>query len=93
MTDAFETLSDIRNALKSGAASAEEIARSAIAQIEARNPGLHAFVALDPVRALADARRIDALLKLGAPLGPLAGAPIGVKDIIDVAGCRPAQAR
>ncbi len=76
----------MRRALQSGASSAGEIIEAALARIARGNDKLHAFVASDVERALADARRIDALRKRGVPLGPLAGAPIGVKDIIDVAG-------
>src|SRR5476649_822717 len=86
MNDLPSTLADLRSAYESGAASAEGIAESTLARIAHDNARLHAFVALDSKRALADARHVDALRKLGVKLGPLAGAPIGVKDIIDVAG-------
>jgi aspartyl-tRNA(Asn)/glutamyl-tRNA(Gln) amidotransferase subunit A len=86
MIEAVATLADVRNALESGASSAEEITENALTRIARENGKLHAFIALDAERARADARHIDALRKLGARLGPLAGAPIGVKDIIDVAG-------
>ncbi|WP_158818294.1 amidase [Methylocapsa sp. S129] len=86
MNDEPMTFADLRSAFGSSASSAEEIARSAFARIERDNGKLHAFVALDQERALADARHIDALRKLGVKLGPLAGAPIGIKDLIDVAG-------
>jgi aspartyl-tRNA(Asn)/glutamyl-tRNA(Gln) amidotransferase subunit A len=86
MSDELWTLADVRSVLESGASSAEEIAGQALARIERQDGRLHAFVALDGERALIDARRIDALRKLGVRLGPLAGAPVGVKDIIDVAG-------
>jgi aspartyl-tRNA(Asn)/glutamyl-tRNA(Gln) amidotransferase subunit A len=91
MNDLPSTLANLRSAYESGAASAEGVAESALARIAHDNARLHAFVALDPKRALADARHVDALRKLGVKLGPLAGAPIGVKDIIDVAG-HPTQA-
>jgi aspartyl-tRNA(Asn)/glutamyl-tRNA(Gln) amidotransferase subunit A len=86
MNDLPSTLADLRSAFESGAASAEDIAKRTLARIARDNAKLHAFVALDSERALADARHIDALRKLGVRLGPLAGAPIGIKDIIDVAG-------
>jgi aspartyl-tRNA(Asn)/glutamyl-tRNA(Gln) amidotransferase subunit A len=91
MNDQPLTFADLRSAFESGAASAEDIANQTLARIARDNPKLHAFVALDSERALADARHIDALRKLGVRLGPLAGVPIGVKDIIDVAG-HPTQA-
>jgi aspartyl-tRNA(Asn)/glutamyl-tRNA(Gln) amidotransferase subunit A len=86
MKHAVATLADVRRALESGASSAEDITDAALARIARDNGKLHAFVALDAERARADARHIDALRKLGVKMGPLAGAPIGVKDIIDVAG-------
>ena len=86
MNDQPSTLADLRRAFESGASSAEEVAKETLAHIERNNGQLHAFVALDRERALADARHNDALRKLGVKLGPLAGVPIGVKDIIDMAG-------
>jgi len=85
MADKLFTVNDVRRALASGA-SASDVVKRALAEVERENGELRAFVALDAKRALADARRIDDLLANGAPVGPLAGVPIGVKDLIDVAG-------
>jgi aspartyl-tRNA(Asn)/glutamyl-tRNA(Gln) amidotransferase subunit A len=85
MGDHLFTLGEVRKAM-AGGVSALDIAERALADIERENGALHAFVALDRERALIDARHIDALLKSGAPRGPLAGVPIGIKDLIDVAG-------
>jgi aspartyl-tRNA(Asn)/glutamyl-tRNA(Gln) amidotransferase subunit A len=79
------TLDDVRRAMARGV-SALEITNRALAKIESENDALRAFVTLDADRARIDARRIDALREAGAPLGPLAGVPIGVKDLIDVGG-------
>ncbi len=84
MNDGIATLADVRSALASGESSAQDIAKQTLARIERRNGELRAFVAFHAERALADARHVDALRKLGVRLGPLAGAPIGIKDIIDV---------
>jgi len=80
------TFSDVGRLLESHALNVEQLTSQTLDNIEARNGALRAFVALDRQRALADARHIDALRKLGVKLGPLAGVTIGVKDIIDVAG-------
>jgi aspartyl-tRNA(Asn)/glutamyl-tRNA(Gln) amidotransferase subunit A len=85
MNDLPSTLAETRSAFQSGVASAQELTERALTRIGRENPKLHAFVELDAERARADARHVDELRKLGAPLGPLAGALIGVKDIIDVA--------
>ncbi|MGD0722620.1 MAG: amidase [Roseiarcus sp.] len=86
MSVAIQTLAQLRAALGSGASSAHEIARRALADIEARDPALGAFATVDAEGALADARRVDEARRRGIDPGPLAGAPIGIKDIIDVAG-------
>jgi aspartyl-tRNA(Asn)/glutamyl-tRNA(Gln) amidotransferase subunit A len=85
MHDELATLADVRTALASGALSAQDIAKLTLARIDRRNGELHAFAAIHAERALADAHHIDALRKIGVRLGPLAGAPIGIKDLIDVA--------
>lgn len=77
---------DLALLLRSGACSAREIALDAIAEIERVDPALHTFVAIDPERVLADADAADAARRSGHDLGPLHGIPIGVKDIVDVAG-------
>jgi len=54
-----------------------------IAQFEDR---VHAWVQVDADGARAQAARLDAELANGQSRGPLHGIPMGVKDIIDVAG-------
>jgi len=51
-------------------------------RIDEREPTVQAWVSRDPERSRAAADRIDAEPKAG----PLSGLPIGVKDVIDVAG-------
>lgn len=65
------------------AAAAVEQAEARIAAEDSRGPQLHAVIALAPT-ALEQAWRADAAL--GAPRGALRGAPIVVKDNIEVAG-------
>ncbi len=71
--------------------SARELVTSALARIEEIDPRVNAFVAIDGERALADAGAIDARLAAGEDIGPLAGIPIGVKDLEDAAGFRTTQ--
>jgi Asp-tRNA(Asn)/Glu-tRNA(Gln) amidotransferase A subunit family amidase len=54
-----------------------------IAQFEDR---IHAWVLVDEEGARKEARRQTDMLARGEDLGPLHGIPIGIKDIIDVAG-------
>lgn len=80
------TVEAIAEGVHSGEFSAVEVTSHALAQIEARNADLNAFVAVDADAALAQARRIDAARASGEPLGLLAGVPIGVKDLEDAVG-------
>lgn len=73
-------------AVRSGAASAVEIAEATLAHIAARNPALNAFTAITADRALAAARAIDGRRARGETLGPLAGAPFAVKNLFDIEG-------
>jgi Asp-tRNA(Asn)/Glu-tRNA(Gln) amidotransferase A subunit family amidase len=55
-------------------------------RIDVLEPSVQAWVHLDARAALAEARERDADVADGRPAGPLHGVPIGIKDIIDVAG-------
>jgi aspartyl-tRNA(Asn)/glutamyl-tRNA(Gln) amidotransferase subunit A len=75
-------------ALRSGELTAVALTRQALARIAARDPALHAFIAVTADRALAEAARADAALAAGTDLGPMHGIPYALKDIYDVAGLR-----
>src|SRR5262249_31295033 len=47
---------------------------------------LNVFVHLEPEPILARARSIDAKRRAGEPLGPLAGVPVAIKDVLCVEG-------
>ena len=68
--------------------SARELTAHALARIEALNPAVNAFVAVDGERALEQAAAVDQIVATGGDPGPLAGVPIGVKDLEDAAGYR-----
>jgi Asp-tRNA(Asn)/Glu-tRNA(Gln) amidotransferase A subunit family amidase len=59
-----------------------EVVSSCIERIEALDPTVHAFAALDPEIALRYARRLDERLAQGFD-GPLLGVPVGVKDVFN----------
>jgi Asp-tRNA(Asn)/Glu-tRNA(Gln) amidotransferase A subunit family amidase len=69
-------------ALATGHLTAERFAAGCLARIAEREPTTAAWEYLDPGAALEQAREID---RRGRP-GPLHGAAIAVKDIIDTAG-------
>lgn len=64
----------------------EQLIAETLERIERLNPVLNAYISVLGVRALADARRLDAELAAGHCRGPLHGLPISVKDLIDVEG-------
>jgi len=66
--------------------SARQLTEAALANIEKQNPLLNAFCAVRPDDALAQADAIDRRLRAGDPVGPLAGIPLGVKDLEEVQG-------
>jgi aspartyl-tRNA(Asn)/glutamyl-tRNA(Gln) amidotransferase subunit A len=59
---------------------------AALARSREKGETLNAFVEVMPESARATARYLDEMTASGVSLGPLHGLPIGVKDIIDVAG-------
>lgn len=71
--------------------SARELVSAALDRIEEIDPRVNAFVAIDGERALADAATVDARIVAGDDVGPLAGIPIGVKDLEDAIGFRTTQ--
>ncbi len=71
-----------------GRRSAVELATGALDRIEEHNPAINAFVAVDRPGALGQAAAVDAAVAAGERVGPLAGIPIGVKDLEDAAGLR-----
>jgi aspartyl-tRNA(Asn)/glutamyl-tRNA(Gln) amidotransferase subunit A len=63
-----------------------ELMAAALARIERLDPKLHAFIRLDADAAMDAARAAEAEITKGRIRGPLHGVPVGIKDIIDVAG-------
>ncbi len=77
---------ELAKQVREGRQSARGLVDHALARIEADNPTINAFVAVDADRARRAADAIDAKVKDGHHPGPLAGIPIGVKDLEDAAG-------
>ena len=68
----------------------EQVAR-ALAAIDRLDGTIHAFVAIDAERALAEADEVDRRIAAGEDVGPLAGVPLAVKDIEDATGFTTSQ--
>ena len=83
-----ENIVDLADRVRRRELSARELTDVALARIEATNPTLNAFVALDADRARAEAAAVDAQIARGDAVGPLAGLPLAVKDTEDAIGYR-----
>lgn len=73
-------------ALADGTISSEQLVTSALDRLHDTEARVHAWAHVDADAALAAARESDRRRAGGRSRGPLDGVPIGVKDIIDVAG-------
>lgn len=78
----LDSASEIIRLQASGQASAVEIATRAIDAIEATQPTINAFTHFDRELAVAAAAAVDAKRSKGEKLGPLAGVPVAVKDVL-----------
>ncbi len=75
------TATEIAAAVNARAVTCESVVRACLEHIAAREPAVQAWQHLDADGAIAQARALD---QRGVR-GPLAGVPIGIKDIIDTA--------
>ena len=79
-------VTELAHGVRRGTLGARELVAHALERIDALNPTLNAFVAVDGERAMESAGRVDDAVARGEDPGPLAGIPIGVKDLEDAAG-------
>jgi aspartyl-tRNA(Asn)/glutamyl-tRNA(Gln) amidotransferase subunit A len=89
------TIESVRAAVASRKTTATAVAEQHYAKIAAEDgpngvspsgKGINSFLALSRERALAQAAKIDAQAAKGEALGPLAGVPIGIKDVLTMVG-------
>ena len=80
------TVAELAAAVRSGARPALEMTEAALARIARLNGTINAFVAVDEDGARAAASALDRRIAAGEDVGPLAGMPIGVKDLEDAEG-------
>jgi aspartyl-tRNA(Asn)/glutamyl-tRNA(Gln) amidotransferase subunit A len=82
------SISAARAGVLSGTVSATTLATAHYERIAAVDPAIHSFLALSRDRALAQAAKIDAAVQAGHAdnLGPLAGIPIAIKDVLVMTG-------
>jgi aspartyl-tRNA(Asn)/glutamyl-tRNA(Gln) amidotransferase subunit A len=74
--------------LDRGDITSEDLTGQFLQAIRDRDPKVKAFLQVDEPHVLEQARSIDARRKRGESLGPLAGIPVAVKDVLCTAGQR-----
>lgn len=81
-----KSATDLAAGIASGEVSAVEVATAHLDQIAAVDGAVHAFLHVDSDRALETAARVDAKRAAGEQLGPLAGVPLALKDVLTYVG-------
>ncbi len=80
------TACEIAGKVARGECTARALAHAYLSFIEQSEPKLHAYLRWLPDSALSQADAIDRARDAGAPLGPLAGVPMALKDIFVTRG-------
>jgi Asp-tRNA(Asn)/Glu-tRNA(Gln) amidotransferase A subunit family amidase len=80
------TIAEAAPQIQSGRLHPRELVERCLAQIAAHDGRLHAWVEVDEAAARRDAESLGREAAAGNYRGPLHGIPVGIKDIIDVAG-------
>lgn len=90
MTESYvekpKTLSELRAGIVSGRVKATDLATTYYERIAKVNAKLNVYLSLTRERALEQAARVDDAAAKGDPLGPLAGIPLGIKDVLVMRG-------
>jgi aspartyl-tRNA(Asn)/glutamyl-tRNA(Gln) amidotransferase subunit A len=84
------TIDEVRSAIGSGKATATAVAEQHYARIASEDgpegKNIHSFLALSRERSLSQAAKVDAMAAKGDALPPLAGVPVGIKDVLTMVG-------
>ena len=80
------TAAEVVARIKGKTISAVEITKAHLERSEKTGKALNSWIKLDAEGALSTAQEIDAAIARGDDPGPMAGAPIGLKDLIDMEG-------
>ncbi|MFI7211823.1 Asp-tRNA(Asn)/Glu-tRNA(Gln) amidotransferase subunit GatA [Micromonospora maritima] len=87
MTDLTKlSAADLAGLVATGETSAVEVTQAHLDRIGAVDDRVHAFLHVDTEGALAAARAVDERRAAGEELGPLAGVPVAVKDVLTTKG-------
>jgi aspartyl-tRNA(Asn)/glutamyl-tRNA(Gln) amidotransferase subunit A len=86
MMPELPTIAKAAHDMREGLLRPSDLVEHCLACIEQLESDVRAWVLIDSAGARREAKRLDDLQREGDWLGPLHGIPIGIKDIIDVAG-------
>jgi aspartyl-tRNA(Asn)/glutamyl-tRNA(Gln) amidotransferase subunit A len=76
----------LASAMQTGDVTSREITQACLDRIDAVDPKVHAFLHVDRDAALAAAEEVDRQRASGDVLGPLAGVPLALKDVLTMRG-------
>ena len=79
-------IAEMQRGIRSGALSASALVERCLARIDAIDPAVQAWRYVGRDSAREEAELLDREAKAGRFRGPLHGIPVGIKDVIDVAG-------
>ena len=82
------TIDSTRSAIQERQVTASALAEAFLKKIEDGDPKIGAYLSTCRERALAKAAAVDAMAGRGDPLPPLAGVPVGIKDVLLTKGLR-----
>lgn len=80
------TAAGVARRVREGDLTATAIVEALLKRIDERNDRTNAFVTVTDELARETAREVDEAVENGESLGPLAGVPVAIKDLDDVAG-------
>jgi aspartyl-tRNA(Asn)/glutamyl-tRNA(Gln) amidotransferase subunit A len=83
-----KTALQLGEAISEGRLTAVEAAEFFLGRIDALEPEINAFINVAPERALARAGEVDLMISEGVSLGPLAGVPLALKDVLSTRGLK-----
>jgi aspartyl-tRNA(Asn)/glutamyl-tRNA(Gln) amidotransferase subunit A len=86
MTESSPGVATIAQQVARGEITATEVAEDHLRRAEISQARLNTFTLIDEAGALAAAAAVDQRIRAGEEVGPLAGVPIAIKDLIDQAG-------
>lgn len=86
MSSEFPSITTLVQQYRQGARSPRDVVEQCLRRCEQFESAIHAWISIDADGARRQAEQLERRIRNGEPVGPLAGIPIGIKDIIDIAG-------